>query len=122
MNVVCLWRSLHYPQHVFLWESIAGNENGAIATMKQPCDLWGNMQITIDLPPDLEQDLLRQAEQSNVPLQTLILRALRQIIQTPLVSSAQWPEAILSYQGIPNFPAFESYRDELLPPRELELF
>jgi hypothetical protein len=31
------------------------------------------MQITINLPPDLEQDLIRQAAQSNVPLQTLIL-------------------------------------------------
>jgi hypothetical protein len=38
------------------------------------------MQITINLPPDLEQDLLRQAEKSNVPLQTLILQALRQMI------------------------------------------
>ncbi|WNZ22632.1 hypothetical protein HJG54_07020 [Leptolyngbya sp. NK1-12] len=80
------------------------------------------MQITIDLPPDLEQDLLRQAEQSNVPLQTLILQALRQMIQAPSVSTSQWPEVILSYEGSPDFPAFESYRDELLPPRELELF
>jgi len=36
------------------------------------------MQITINLPLDLEQELLRQAEQSKVPLQTLILQALRQ--------------------------------------------
>jgi hypothetical protein len=80
------------------------------------------MQITIDLPPDLEQDLLRQAAQSNVPLQTLILQALRQTIQTPHVPTAQWSEAILAYTGNPDFPAFESYRDELLPPREPELF
>ena len=39
------------------------------------------MQITIDLPQDLEQDLLRQAAQSNIPLQTLILQALRQLTQ-----------------------------------------
>jgi hypothetical protein len=70
------------------------------------------MQITIDLPPDLEQDLLRQAEQSNVPLQTLILLALRQMIQMP--APAQWSAVILSYKGSPDFPAFESYRDELL--------
>ena len=80
------------------------------------------MQITIDLPPDLEQDLLRQAAQSNVPLQTLIVQVLRQMIQPPSVSTSQWSEAILSYEGIPDFPAFESYRDELLPPREPELF
>jgi len=80
------------------------------------------MQIMIDLPPDLEQDLLRQAKQSDVPLQTLILQALRQMIQTPPVSTSQWSEDILSYAGNPNFPAFESYRNELLPPRDPELF
>ncbi len=80
------------------------------------------MQITIDLPPDLEQDLTRQAEQSNVPLQTLILQALRQMIQPPSVSTPQWSEFILSYEGIPDFPPFESYRNELLPPPEPELF
>ncbi len=80
------------------------------------------MQITIDLPPELEQDLIRQAEQSNIPLQTLILQALRQITQSPSGFTAQWPEPILSYQGVPDFPAFESYRDELIPPSEIELF
>ncbi|NJO75498.1 MAG: hypothetical protein HC833_18060 [Leptolyngbyaceae cyanobacterium RM1_406_9] len=80
------------------------------------------MQITIDLPPDLEQDLLRQAEQSNVPLQTLILQALRQMTQTLPVSTPQWSKVILSYEGSPDFPAFESYRDEFLSPHELELF
>ncbi|MBE9079214.1 hypothetical protein IQ241_18235 [Romeria aff. gracilis LEGE 07310] len=80
------------------------------------------MQIIIDLPPDLEQDLIRQAAETNIPLQTLILQALRRVIQTPPVSTSQWPEAILSHEGIPDFPAFESYRDELLAPPELELF
>ncbi len=80
------------------------------------------MQITIDLPPDLEQDLIRQAAQSNVPLQTLILQALRQLIQKTPGSISQWSDVVLSYEGIPDFPAFESYRDQLLPPREPELF
>ncbi|KJH70569.1 hypothetical protein [Aliterella atlantica] len=79
------------------------------------------MQITIDLPPDIEQDLIRQSAQFNIPLQTLILQALRRVIQTPSVFSSQWSEVILSYEGIPDFPAFESYRDELLPPCEPEL-
>ena len=78
------------------------------------------MQIMIDLPPDLEQDLVRQAALSNVPLQTLILQALRQLTQNPPVS--QWSDVVFSYKGISDFPAFESYRDELLPPKEPELF
>lgn len=44
----------------------------------------------IDLPLELEQDLLRQAEQSNISLQTLILQALCQIIQTSSVSTSQF--------------------------------
>ena len=39
------------------------------------------MQITIDPPQDLEQDLLNQSAQSNIPLQTLIIQALRQLTQ-----------------------------------------
>ena len=80
------------------------------------------MQITIDLPPDLEQDLIRQAAQSNVPLQTLILQVLRRMIQTPPVVDSQWWESILAYEANSDFPAFESHRDELLPPNEPELF
>jgi hypothetical protein len=66
------------------------------------------MQITIDLPPDLERELIRQAAQSNIPLQTLVLRALRQLAQTTPDASSQWSDIVLSYEGIPDFPAFES--------------
>ena len=76
------------------------------------------MQITIDLPQDLEQDLLHQSAKFNVPLQTLILQALRQMIQ---VSTSRWSEVILSYEGISDFPPFESYRDKLLPPLDPDL-
>lgn len=79
------------------------------------------MQIMIDLPPDLEQDLIRQAAQSNVPLQTLIVQALRQATQSIAAATSQWSETVLSYEGIPDFPAFESYSDELIPPCEPEL-
>ncbi|MDB9515574.1 hypothetical protein PN466_01185 [Roseofilum reptotaenium CS-1145] len=36
--------------------------------------------------------------------------------------SNQWPDIILSYEGISDFPAFESYRDELIPLCEMDLF
>jgi hypothetical protein len=80
------------------------------------------MQITIDLPQDLEQDLIRQAAQSNIPLQSLIIQALRQLTQPSQPPTSQWSDDVLSYSGVSDFPAFESYRDELLPPREPELF
>ena len=80
------------------------------------------MQITIDLPTDLEQDLIHQAAQLNVPLQTLILETLRQRTQTTSSSISQWSDVVLSYQGLSDFPAFESYRDQLVPPCESDLF
>ena len=69
------------------------------------------MQITINLPTDLEQDLLRQAAQSNISLHTLILETLRQRTQTTSGSTSHWSDVVLSYQGLPDFPAFESHRD-----------
>ncbi len=80
------------------------------------------MQLTIDLPQDLEQELIQQAALSNVSIQTLVLQTLRQRIPSSSIKPSLWPEAILAYQGDPDFPAFESYRDELLPLPEPELF
>ncbi|MGI0493694.1 hypothetical protein ACN4EG_18080 [Alkalinema pantanalense CENA528] len=73
------------------------------------------MQITIDLPKDLEQHFLQQAEQLNIPLRTLVIQALRQLIPHQTSPVDPWPDTILNYQGDPEFPAFESYRNELLP-------
>jgi hypothetical protein len=39
---------------------------------------------------------------------------MRDAIEQDCEQVEQWSDAILSYEGIPNFPAFESYRDEFL--------
>ena len=80
------------------------------------------MQITIDLPQDLEHDLTYQSIQTNVPLQTLIIQSLRQFTRPAPIDDTEWPDEIMSYTGVSDFPAFESYRDELLPLREPEPF
>jgi hypothetical protein len=80
------------------------------------------MQITIALPKDLEQDLMTQSMQTNIPLQTLIIQLLRQFTRPAPINDAEWPNVIMSYTGVPDFPPFESYRDELLPLRQPELF
>ena len=72
------------------------------------------MQITIDLATDLEQDLISQAAQLNVPLQTLILETLCQHTQMTSGSTSHWSDVVLSYKGIPDFPAIESHRDRPL--------
>jgi hypothetical protein len=80
------------------------------------------MKIIIDLPQDLEQDLIRQSKQLNIPVETLILQSLLQLNQGIPSPVSGWSDLIQNYEGVPDFPAFESYRDELLPPREPELF
>ncbi|WP_414530785.1 hypothetical protein [Nodularia chucula] len=34
---------------------------------------------------------------------------------------SQWPEMLMQYQGVKESIIFESYRDELIPPNEIEL-
>ncbi|MEM8605049.1 MAG: hypothetical protein AAGF24_14600 [Cyanobacteria bacterium P01_H01_bin.121] len=80
------------------------------------------MQVTIDLPPDLEQDLVRQAAESNISLQILILRALRQLSRDTMLPLSEWPDTVLLHEGVAEFPAFEAYREELTPPPDTELF
>lgn len=78
--------------------------------------------LTIQLPDELDHQLARRATQLNLSLEALILQSLIQLLAHPQSEPAdsQWSEAVLTFAGIPDFPAFESYRDELLPPRELE--
>ncbi|OKH18766.1 hypothetical protein [[Limnothrix rosea] IAM M-220] len=80
------------------------------------------MQITIDLPADLEKELIAKASESKLPLQTLILQTLRQNTQTVPTVMTQWPQEILDFYGDSEFPAFESHREDLVPPPEVELF
>ena len=80
------------------------------------------MQITIQLPDDLRQHLVNQSAQLNISLETLILRSLRQSQSSPNNVASQWSEVVLDYAGSSDFPAFESYRADLLSPREPELF
>ncbi len=35
---------------------------------------------------------------------------------------SQWPQSILDWQGVSDSINFESYRDELLPPCESDMF
>jgi len=44
--------------------------------------------------------------------------ALREWLDKKTRGSPGWPPLILEWQGVPDMAPFESYRDELLPPRE----
>jgi hypothetical protein len=48
----------------------------------------------------------------------LIRKALREWLDKKTLGSPGWPSLVLEWQGVPDMPPFESYRGELLPPRE----
>jgi hypothetical protein len=75
--------------------------------------------LTLQLPDDLDRLLAFRATQLNLSLEALILQTLTQLLTVPQSQQpvSQWPEIILTFTGIPDFPPFESYRDELLPHR-----
>jgi hypothetical protein len=71
--------------------------------------------LTLQLPDDLDRLLAFRATQLNLSLEALILQTLTQLLTVPASQQpvSQWPEIILTFTGIPDFPPFESYRDEL---------
>jgi Arc/MetJ-type ribon-helix-helix transcriptional regulator len=48
----------------------------------------------------------------------LIRKALREWLDKKARGNPGWPSLILDWQGVPDAPPFESYRDELTPARE----
>jgi hypothetical protein len=48
----------------------------------------------------------------------LIRKALREWLDKKTLGSPGWPSLILEWQGVPDMPPFEAYRDELLAPCE----
>jgi len=81
------------------------------------------MKIAIDLDELMLSRLDRVAEEQG-GRDMLIWRALSQWFtrQDEKTREEQrgkpWPEEILNFKGIPDMVPFESYRDELLPPKD----
>ena len=48
----------------------------------------------------------------------LIRKAVREWLDKEALGSPGWPRPILEWQGAPETPPFESYRDDLPPPSE----
>jgi hypothetical protein len=79
--------------------------------------------LTVQLPDELDRLLAVRAAQLNLSPEAIVLQTLTQLLAIPQPQQpvSQWPEIVLTFTGIPDFPPFESYRDELLPPREPEI-
>ena len=74
------------------------------------------MNINIYIEDSLGNYLNQYAKQTGKSRNALIREAVKEWISHH--GMKRWPVSVLKYSGVVEFPAFESYRDELLPPKE----
>ena len=76
------------------------------------------MNFNLYLDDQTARELDRTASELGETRSGLIRKALREWLDKKTLGSPGWPPLILNWQGDPDAPLFESYRDELLAPRE----
>ena len=73
------------------------------------------MHFNIYVNRQLGNQLTEYATNQGVTRNRLIHEVLERFIQE---ERQIWPNIILNFQGVPDFPAFEASRSELLPAKE----
>ena len=76
------------------------------------------MNFNLYLDDKTAKELDKTARKLGETRSGLIRKALREWLDRRAHGSLGWPRTILEWQGVKDFPSFESHRDELLPPRE----
>ena len=74
------------------------------------------MNINIYIEDSLGNYPNQYAKQTGKSRNALIREAVKEWIVHH--GMKQWPVSVLKFSGVKEIPAFESYRDELLPPKE----
>lgn len=74
------------------------------------------MNVNIYLEDKLAQELNQYAKEMGETRNALIRAAIREWLAAH--RTHQWPHAVQSFEGVKNFPEFESYREELQEPKE----
>jgi len=74
------------------------------------------MNINIYLEDFLAEEITAYSKNSGKTRNAVIREALKTWLK--IQKKKQWPKAVLQYKGCPDWPPFESYRDELNPPKE----
>ncbi len=73
------------------------------------------MHFNIYINDHLGSQLISTAEKQGITRNRLICKALQEFVKK---ENSEWPDIIMQFQGIPDFPAFEESRGELLPAQE----
>jgi len=68
------------------------------------------MNFNIYLDDETARQLQQETEKNHLSRNAIIREAITSWLNN---KHKQWPEEILNYQGDEDFPAFESYREEL---------
>lgn len=76
------------------------------------------MNFNLYLDDQTAKELDQTAKKLGETRSGLIRKALREWLDKKALGSPGWPSLVLEWQGVPDMPPFESYRGELLPPRE----
>jgi hypothetical protein len=76
------------------------------------------VNFNLYLDDQTAKELDRTAKKLGETRSGLIRKALREWLDKKTLGSPGWPSLILEWQGDPDTPPFESYRSELVSPRE----
>ncbi|BAC88786.1 ribbon-helix-helix domain-containing protein [Gloeobacter violaceus] len=76
----------------------------------------GVVHFNIYVDDQTGEQLKRVAGQTGLTRNALIRQALREWLATR--DQPRWPDIVMEFKGVEDLPTFESYRDELLPPRQ----
>ncbi len=74
------------------------------------------MHFNIYLDNETALQLQQATETSNISRNAIIRQAISSWLKHN--HKKQWPEQIINFTGIVDFPAFESHRSELSSPKE----
>lgn len=74
------------------------------------------MDILLHLDNETAAQLNALSRDCGRPSDALAVEALKNWLAAYRIR--QWPREVLAFQGISDMPAFESYRDELRPPKD----
>jgi hypothetical protein len=74
------------------------------------------MNVNIYLEENLAHQLDKYIEQSGTKRNAIIREAIKEWLARR--QPQKWPDCIMNFKGDPDFPPFESFRENLLPPKE----
>ncbi|CAN5224324.1 ribbon-helix-helix domain-containing protein [soil metagenome] len=73
------------------------------------------MHFNIYIDDETGLQLNHLVKNSHRSRNALIREAIEQWLQQKL--KPQWPNEVLQFKGVKDYPPFESHRDQLLPPK-----